>query len=325
MLHARSSIPDRRNVSRGRRAAFTLIELLVVILILGVLFALLLPAVQSARQAARRSHCMNTFRQYGIDMHSYLSEYNAFPPCSAGTNSCSAHVLMLPYMEQVALYNSANLLIGPEYSPQNSTLVFAQLETLWCPCDPYVKPWRQATMPCMTNYAANMGDDSILRRTNGALHFRAAHEATVPDGFSTTVAMSEFLVGRRGVIDRLRSLYVPTGGPPATRNQFIQWCKGLIGEGPTINGLLKGEYWTIAGRGCCLYNHVMTPNQPSCSRTPGSGTPVSSSTATSLHPGGVNCLFADGHVQFVRDGVNGAVWRAIGTRNGGEVVSAGSY
>lgn len=75
-----------------------------------------------------------------------------------------------------------------------------------------------------------------------------------------------------------------------------------------------------------LYNHIMPPNQPSCNFVAGTLSSVGSSvTATSLHPGGVNTLFADGHVQFVKESIDAKVWRAIGTRNGGEVVSAGDY
>src|SRR5512147_2313581 len=102
------------------RRAFTLIELLVVIAIIGVLIALLLPAVQAAREAARRSQCVNNLKQIGLAMHNYHSARNAFPLGSAKNpknwpgdsdliwSGWSAHAMMLPYLEQQALFNAAN-------------------------------------------------------------------------------------------------------------------------------------------------------------------------------------------------------------------------
>ncbi|MGC8638261.1 MAG: H-X9-DG-CTERM domain-containing protein [Isosphaeraceae bacterium] len=105
---------------------------------------------------------------------------------------------------------------------------------------------------------------------------------------------------------------------------MTQRCKSLSGEEPRSSSL-KGEWWVIGQRDYSLYTHVIAPNQPSCFNTPGSKAPVEATTATSLHPGGVNSLFADGHAQFVRDSVSDAVWRAIGTRDGSEAVSSESY
>ncbi|MGC8638260.1 MAG: DUF1559 domain-containing protein [Isosphaeraceae bacterium] len=203
---------DGRLALLKRNAAFTIIELLVVTSIVGLLVALLIPAVQAAREAARRAQCVNNLRQYGIAMHSYAVSYNSFPPCSSGTTAYSPHVLMLPYMEQMPLYDSANLMITAGFSPQNSTLVLVGLQTLWCPSDPYVRAGQSSAMASMTSYAANLGDDRDPLRPNGAFYFHASRTPMVPDGFSSTVAMPEFLVGRRGFTDRLRSLFSPTGG-----------------------------------------------------------------------------------------------------------------
>ena len=91
-------------------------------------------------------------------------------------------------------------------------------------------------------------------------------------------------------------------------------------------GMNKGEIWMFGQRYQTLYNHIMPPNQPSCNFVAGTLSSVGSSvTATSLHPGGVNALFADGHVQFVKQTIQANIWRAIGTRNGGEVISADDY
>lgn len=312
-----------QHIRIGSRRAFTLIEVLVVISIIGLLTALLIPAVQAAREAARRTQCANNLRQYGVAMHSYVADYESFPPLSSGYTAYSPHVLLLSYMEQASLYNNANLNLLANSIP-NSTFVYAGIRTLWCPSDPYVMPGQPGAMPGKTSYAANMGDDSEPMRTNGAFYFRAGRTLLIPDGLSSTVAMSEFLVGRSGNSDRLRALFTPTGGPPANADQLSERCKSLRNEAAIVN-TLKGQVWVIGQRDYSLYTHVITPNQPSCSNTPGSSAPLSAITATSLHPGGVNCLFADGHVQVVRDGINAVVWRAVGTRDGSEVVSSDAF
>ena len=113
-------------------------------------------------------------------------------------------------------------------------------------------------------------------------------------------------------------------GKPANLDEFYDRCRNLREEVP-VPGLYKGAFWMVGSRDNTLYSHVMPPNQPTCRNVVGSPFTAGSMTASSLHPGGVNTLFADGHVQFVKESINVKVWRALGTRNGGEVVSAGDY
>src|SRR5436305_1638105 len=125
---------------------FTLIELLVVISIIGVLIALLLPAVQAAREAARRSQCTNNLRQLGLAVHGYLDAHGVMPlgsfkmspptsgdPCKGG-HEAGVFIAILPYLEQGALFNAFNSNVHYETAP-NSTVVGTGLSVLWCPND----------------------------------------------------------------------------------------------------------------------------------------------------------------------------------------------
>ena len=142
------------------RRGFTLIELLVVIAIISVLIALLLPAVQSAREAARRIQCVNNLKQFGLAMHNYVSANNSFPsgavfnlnvpPCSGNSYGCSCQnttwfVLTMPYVEGGAMFNAFNFSIGSEGTTQitgyayglavNSTILTTRIAFFQCPSD----------------------------------------------------------------------------------------------------------------------------------------------------------------------------------------------
>jgi len=160
--------------SRARRAGFTLIELLVVIAIIGVLIALLLPAVQAAREAARRAQCSNNLKQLGLGIHNYESTNQCFPPsetCYADTSSSppgvktstwGPHARVLPFLEGTAAYNAMNFSLS--YSkPANTTTTTLVLNFLICPSDPNSNqvaypdgPGRPGFAP--TNYLWNRGD-----------------------------------------------------------------------------------------------------------------------------------------------------------------------
>src|SRR3954453_11660663 len=121
------------------RPGFTLIELLVVIAIIGVLIALLLPAVQAAREAARRSQCTNNLKQLGLGLHNYHQGVGSFPMGSSRANGAtwnnwSAQGLMLPYMEQQAIYNAINFNWEVTQSV-NTTAAYTTISSFLCPSD----------------------------------------------------------------------------------------------------------------------------------------------------------------------------------------------
>ena len=201
-----------RNVTRR---GFTLIELLVVIAIIGVLIALLLPAVQAAREAARRSQCVNNLKQLGLALHGYHDASTARYPGAAGRSmsgaSRSGLVLILPYIEQQPLYNALNFAniqipVGPfeAANEPNKTVLRTQISVFLCPSDVD----RLTNVHGHSNYAASAGPDPRLNSTDTDGMFRGGNGGTdlancysfrdILDGLSTTVAFSEKIKGIGG-------------------------------------------------------------------------------------------------------------------------------
>jgi prepilin-type processing-associated H-X9-DG protein/prepilin-type N-terminal cleavage/methylation domain-containing protein len=313
------------------RKAFTLIEILVVIFIVGLLIALVLPAVQYARENARRIVCVNNLKQYGIGLNQYVLDYNRFPPGVSGNTQFSFHVLLMPFMEQKNAYDQINFNnISIIESFANSTVGRSKISTLQCPSDPIAALFISGDLisPNKTNYVGNIGDERIIVHPNGIFGDKPIGPQSATDGLSGTVAVSEMLVSSKNVEHRLRTVYSPSvklWGGTNDFELFTSRCRNLIFFTPNF-GMNKGEIWMFGQRYQTLYNHVMPPNQPSCNFVYSTISSIASSvTTTSLHPGGVNALFADGHVQFVKQTIQANIWRAIGTRNGGEVISADDY
>ena len=335
------------------RRGFTLIELLVVIAIIGVLVALLLPAVQAAREAARRAQCTNNLKQIGIALHNYHSALNTFPvgflyprPNQAAPGIPPLHyrwsvlAQLTPYIEQTNVYNALNMDwpiaagpsgaydVGPwDFFPANQTVRQMTVNLFICPSDGQQRPDPNSGA---SNYAFCSGDGSNggdATNANGAFILGEPKSmASIGDGSSGTVAASEQLLGT-GPADQPS----PTPAPRDWRRAFARSSSAPLTESGCAeagrgwrfdmgNGWWDGDYRST------LYNHFLTPNseQYDCLGPFNPHNPAWKA-ARSLHPGGVNALFSDGHVQFVKDSVSPATWRGLATRNGGEVLSSDAY
>ena len=339
-----------RNRNRCKTRGFTLIELLVVISIIAVLIALLLPAVQAAREAARRAQCVNNLKQIGLALHAYVESRGMLPigqgPEPSGSwHGWSSLAMVLPNLEQSATFNSINFDI-PDGSapgtPQNITAQNVKITTFLCPSDTD----RLASPGGHNNYVGNNGSGTA---TNGSLpsgvicgmvglgspYFPsvAVRLQDITDGLSQTAAYSERVMGIGLYNDaQTPDNLTPPGSVlkiaslPSDPDLAASVCKAANPQAPaaTLAGLYSfGSFWHLGTMYGTRYNHVLTPNLWSCAidHTDNDG----AHTAASRHPGIVNVLFADGSVKVVKTSVSRSSWRALGTRAGGEVVSASDF
>lgn len=309
---------------RQNKHGFTLIELLVVIAIIAVLISLLIPAVQSAREAARRIQCVNNLKQLGLAIHNYHSVHERFPMGSVGMNPVTGQavqangwrrpfcVAILPYLEQSAIYTSYNNDVGFNLAA-NATARIVKINAWTCPSDTTYLFNEGGTFPTTVmdykgNYGLNWGSGVYFVQGSGRSPFWlsfGASLAEITDGSSNTLAMMEMI-------------QVPhaSGQTPPDRRARI-W-----NDDP----------------GCYQLSTLIGPNSTSpdlgqCRNTPelhapctNTSNPLNSSLGSrSRHPGGVNSLLCDGAVRFVKDSVNLPTWQALSTMRGGELISSDAY
>lgn len=312
--------------------AFTLVELLVVITIIGILIALLLPAVQAAREAARRMQCTNNMKQIGIALHNYATAHGSMP--MGGIKSIDwPHTLyfLLPYMENQPLYDVLKEMQDAGITPYTDT---PEAIALWrssgvenlsipgylCPSDSMggntkggIFAGNSADMPktYTVNYqpvfsGRNMGE-SLQDQPGGTLSSdlravfgwdRGASFADIRDGLSNTLAFAEYLTG---MPDDIR-------GWPVSGWSSSQFIHVSLTPNTSANDLMIGY------QGFCLPQN----NQPSLNLPCDSAsTNPCTAASRSRHPGGVNGLLCDGSVHFIGDSIDSDTWRQLGFREDG--------
>lgn len=307
----------------------TLIEILVVSAIIAIVAGLLLVAAQAAREASRRVQCANNLKQLGIAINGYIADFQALPPGNH-SRGWSLHTALLPYLEQQTLYAALNFAeqpIRPTFMKggANQTLCQITLSGLLCPSDSPLRNWSPPT-----SYAGNIGygfDPKQLpyhAANNGSITILPSlpiRPQDITDGASQTVAMSEWLFSQSGRRDATRSVFVLTEpvGSNTEWDQAVLICeKTDVAHARNWPG--RGRNW-YRGVPCeTQYTHALPPGHISCVN--GTSKLTGIITATSQHYGGsVNTLYVDGHVAMTPTTVSREVWRALGTRAGGDLAS----
>ena len=333
-----------------RPRGVTLVEILVVLGIIAVLIGLTLPAVQSAREAARRARCMSNLKQLIGATHQFEAAWGGFPPCvtwyhapgeAPGTLAAySLHCRLLPYLEQATLYDAMNfeaVLHRESFDGANRTVAATRLTAFLCPSDSNALHARSAA----NSYRGCFGEGATVRGSSGILLLDARtagvfspgpsdgntgsgvlRSAEIRDGLSNTLAFSEKPItdGVRYQAFRDWSSEIGELGPMGA-DDWIGTCIRTKPNAPVLNA---GVSWLISNTTATLFTSVAPPN----SRVPDCGCSafenLGSYTARSQHPGGVCAAMADGSVHWYGASLDARIWRAMSTRAGGEIVAGES-
>jgi prepilin-type N-terminal cleavage/methylation domain-containing protein/prepilin-type processing-associated H-X9-DG protein len=315
------------------RSAFTLVELLVVIAIIGVLVALLLPAVQAAREAARRSQCQNNLKQLSLAMLNYEDTFRTLPGGVGRYGCCwgTWQVRVLPYIEQKALadlylnsdgHDGTGLRYG---AGQNVQMVTSKrIKSLTCPSD---FPNAPIGTPPITNhnYGVNFGNTNFFQGTLNNIPFQGAPFSAYPGSTSDD-----------GPVNAAEAAtFTRQYGRPVRLAEITDGLSNTIMVGELIQGqgnALHGFTWWGNGAGFVTF---LSPNSTSpdvliggnCKAADARNPPCINAASSALgrmagarsrHPGGVQVAFCDGHISFIPNNIAYATWNGIGTSQGGE-------
>ncbi|WZO99927.1 DUF1559 domain-containing protein [Isosphaeraceae bacterium EP7] len=311
---------------RGRREGFTLIELLVVISIIAVLIALLLPAVQSARSAARRVQCVNNMMQLGLALQSYESSHEAYPPgvtdlagpvANAPTGMHHNWIIrILPYMDQRNAYNRFNFDVSV-YDGRHDTVRALKISTLLCPSEGF------PSIGGKTNYAACHNDvEAPIDVTNNGMFVlnRSVRHDEITDGAAFTIFLGEITHNREdlGWASGTRSTIRNTNSTP---NHPILSLIDAGYQATVPKGELPDEPVNPLGTAEVDENGESIVSGPLA----GPIVPGLVGGFSSTHEGGADFSFGDGSVRFLKNSINPKVFRNLGNRADGDLIGADMF
>jgi prepilin-type N-terminal cleavage/methylation domain-containing protein len=328
--------------AKTSRHAFTLVELLVVVAIIGVLVALILPAVQAAREAARRMSCGNNLRQIGLGLQNFESTHKAFPaslrpslPNAAGQfDGWSVQAQILPYLEQGNLFGQIDF--DKSYTAQSQPIAPTRIPTYQCPAEIKSKTRFGANGPehFPLNYAANLGtwfvfDPATRDGGSGAFRpYQPIRASMITDGLSGTLGFAECKAyspyyrnaARAGLSQPLPAnpdAICPLGGEFKTDSGHTEWVDGRAHQTGFTTVFVPNAKVTCNVGG--MNFDVDWNNQQE-----GKSTTVptfAAVTSRSYHPSGVQALMMDGSVHLISSVIDRAVWQGLSTRDGGETLN----
>lgn len=331
------------------RNAFTLVELLVVIAIIGILVALLLPAVQAAREAARRTQCANNLRQVVLADHGYADSINGVPPfsCLPPPNTKGAvwslQARLLPYMEQQDLQNLIDFRFS--YSdlvnaPQHANVAQKPIPMYLCPSEVKLIPRPPSSPGGVThfpiNYGANLGtwmvyDPVAGTMANGAFVYdRKLSMGSYQDGTSTTIAFAEikaYQANAKPGAPAVAGYAAPTspsevialiGSSTLSPNGHTEWVDGKVHETGITATLPPNAKVPMTLNGENVDADFVSKAESTSNTAP----TYAAVTSRSYHRGIVMAAFVDGSVHPIQESIDLVLWRALSTRAGGEVAAA---
>ncbi|QDT31424.1 DUF1559 family PulG-like putative transporter [Thalassoglobus polymorphus] len=302
------------------RSGVTIIELLVSLGVVGLLLSILVPAVQQARESSRTMQCRNNLRQIGLAMTNIVESDGKFPTSSQPEPT---HHRLLPYLDAAPL--AAVLKEGKD---PDSWVV----PTFACPSDPVV----HVNMAKIGDSSYYLNHGTLFDDSPGAFNgfysdeFSDTAPRDITDGLSLTVAASERLV--KPLVNQV----IEEADLQKQPRRFFWWTEtryGVSQEASAVENCKNHRTVmapqpfginVIAYQAAFGYQHLLTPNSPSCFNGPEDFSidfSLALIAASSLHHGGVNSLFADGSVHFISDSIDETVWQSLGSRNGNETIS----
>ncbi|AMV40948.1 DUF1559 domain-containing protein [Planctomyces sp. SH-PL62] len=302
-------------------SAFTLIELLVVVAIMAILVGMLVPAVQSAREAARRAKCANNLKQIGVALHVYVDAFSSLPPgrmmtydprysgtrppCTSSIVDKSFLIMILPGMEQASLYNAINqnvTILGRE----NRTIHTMAVDAYACPTDPGAGRAVQANVDRMLRHGlAVEGERLNVALTSYSGCFGAHHVDAVPSPASHCVIAPPLAAQSDGSFNDISPITLAAVSDGLSNTIFAaEKATGLFRRFDLLSHSSSSKYgWYMTGNwGDTMFTAFYPPNMHAKVALAAGGA-AHASSAGSLHPGGINCLLGDGSVRFVKDSI----------------------